>query len=122
MDAPLHPFNRLARERLLRWQLVSEPSLIGAVTLVAPPVPRLNVKDAVPCVAAGRDAPGAAIVVVCSTGVDLDLIPFAADPAGGGVGSACRATARSSSPGARPVKVTEQRRLLRRPCELATHG
>ena len=60
-EAPPHPFNRLARERLLRWQLVSEPSTIGAVMLdpVAPPVPRPNLKDLFPCVAAGRDAAGA---------------------------------------------------------------
>jgi hypothetical protein len=128
MDAPLHPFNRLARERLLRWQLVTEPSLIGAATLapVAPPVPRLNVKDPVPCVAAGRDSSGAAIVVVCSTGVDLDLIPFAAD-------ARLAAESGSDAPGdvrlvvvtpARDrVKVTERLAgLLRRPCELATHG
>ena len=83
----------------LRWQLVTEPSLIGAVTLtpVAPPVPRLNVKDAVPCVAAGRDASGAAIVVVCSTGVDLDLIPFAADARRRSRASVHRATCGSSS-------------------------
>jgi hypothetical protein len=30
-------------------------------------------------VAAGRGADGTALVVVCSTGVDLDLVPFAAD-------------------------------------------
>ena len=128
MDAPLHPFNRLARERLLRWQLVSEPSLIGAVTLapVAPPVPRLNVKDAVPCVAAGRDASGIAIVVVCSTGVDLDLIPFAADArlaAESGSGAAGDVRLIVVTPARDRVKVTEQLAgLLRRPCELATHG
>ena len=68
-------------ERLLRWHLISEPSTIGAVTLepVAPPVPRLNLKDPVPCVAAGRDDAGASVVAVCSVGVDLDLIPYAAD-------------------------------------------
>jgi hypothetical protein len=128
MDAPPHPFNRLARERLLRWQLVGDPSTVGATTLgpVAPPVPRLNVKDAVPCVAAGRDADGGALVVVCSTGVDLDLIPFAADArleaeshsdAGGEVRLVVVTPARDR------VKVTEQlAALLRRPCELVTHG
>ena len=126
IDAPLHPFNRLARERLLRWQLVNEPSMIGAVALdpVPPPVPRLNLKDPVPCVAAGRDESGASVVAVCSVGVDLDLIPFAADArlaveAGGDM------TARLVvvTPVRDRVPVTEQLAgLLRRPCELATHG
>jgi hypothetical protein len=128
MDAAPHPFNRLARERLLRWELVAEPSLLGAVTLasVPPPVPRLNVKDPVPCVAAGRDVDGRALVAVCSVGVDLDLIPFAAD-------ARLRAESDGHASGAvRLVVVTPVRDrvtvtvqlagLLRRPCELATHG
>jgi hypothetical protein len=128
MDAPPHPFNRLARERLLRWQLVKQPSLIGAVTLapVPPPVPRLNLKDPVPCVAGGRDQTGASVVAVCSVGVDLDVIPFAAD-------ARLQAETRADvsrdvrlvvvTPERDRVKVTEQLAgLLRRPCELATHG
>jgi len=76
-----HPLNRLASERLLRAGLVTAPGLVGAVTLrtASPPVPRTNVKDAVPCVAVGEDPDGAPIVVVCSVGIDLDLVPFAAD-------------------------------------------
>jgi hypothetical protein len=125
-EAPPHPFNRLARERLLRWQLVSKPSTIGAVMLdpVAPPVPRANLKDPVPCVAAGRDEAGARVVAVCSVGVDLDLIPYAAD-ARLAAESGCDVTARLVvvTPARDRVKVTEQLAgLLRRPCELATHG
>jgi len=126
MDAAPHPFNRLARERLVRWHLISEPSTIGAFTLepVAPPVPRLNLKDPVPCVAAGRDDAGASVVAVCSVGVDLDLIPYAADArlAAEATGDV---TARLVvvTPARDRVKVTEQLAgLLRRPCELATHG
>ena len=76
-----HPLNRLAAERLLRHRLVTDPSLIGAVALepVAPPVRRDNLKDPVPCVAAGVGLDGEPLVVVCSVGVDLDLVPFAAD-------------------------------------------
>ena len=81
VGAAPHPFNRLAAERLLRWRLIDEPTLIGASALrpMSPPVPRANLKDPVPCVASGVDAEGGSIVVVCSVGVDLDLIPFAAD-------------------------------------------
>jgi hypothetical protein len=46
---------------------------------VAPPVARRNLKDAVPCVASGRDGDGRMVVAVCSVGVDLDVIPYAAD-------------------------------------------
>jgi len=128
MDAPPHPFNRLGRERLLRWELLGEPSLLGAVTLdpVAPPVVRVSLKDAVPAVAAGRDDAGGRLVVVCSVGVDLDLISFAADArlaveAGGESTDAGRLVV--VTPARDRVRVTEQLAgLLRRPCELATHG
>jgi hypothetical protein len=133
MEAPPHPFNRLARERLLRWQVVREPSLVGAMTLapVSPPVPRLNVKESVPCVAAGRDTSGRGLVVVCSVGVDLDVIPFAADArlaADAGVYREAAGDGRDVrlavvTPARDRVKVTEQLAgLLRRPCELVTHG
>jgi hypothetical protein len=79
-----HPLNRLNAERLLRWRLVEEPSLVDALVLetAPPPVPRTNLKDPVPCVAIGVDRDGAAVVVVCSVGIDLDLVPFAADARG----------------------------------------
>jgi hypothetical protein len=82
IGADPHPLNRLAAERLLRWRLVQRPEWVGAATLdaVSPPRPRVNVKDSVPCVAVGNDADsGARIIVVCSVGVDLDLVPYAAD-------------------------------------------
>jgi hypothetical protein len=76
-----HPLSRLAAERLLRWRIVEDPSLVGLVAVrpAEPPVPRRNLKDAVPCVAIGVDAAGEKSVIVCSTGVDLDLVPFATD-------------------------------------------
>jgi hypothetical protein len=84
-----HPLNRLAAERLLRARLIGEPGLVGAevLAIAQPPVPRPNLKDPVPCVASGVDIDGGPIVVVCSSGVDLDVVPFAADAglaAGGG--------------------------------------
>ena len=68
VGAAPHPLNRLASERLLRETLLADPSLVGASTLrsAAPPVPRQNVKDAVPCVAVGSDAAGRSLVVVIS--------------------------------------------------------
>jgi len=44
-----------------------------------PPIPRTNLKDPVPCVAIARGADGRVAVVVCSVGIDLDVVPFAAD-------------------------------------------
>ena len=116
--APRHPLNTLATERLLRWRLLECPELVGAPTLeaMAPPVARDNVKDAVPCVAVG-----AGVVVVCGTGADLDLIPYAAD---------ARLAAEASVPGVglvgevdggrrRLVVATPSRDLLRVTGELA---
>jgi hypothetical protein len=80
-DAPLHPLNHLAPERLLRWRLEQDPALLDLVTLTPsqPPVPRPNVKDRVPCTAIGRREDGSRVLVVCSVGVDLDLVPYAVD-------------------------------------------
>lgn len=80
-DAPQHPLNRLGRERFLRWKAEQNPSSIGLFTVepAEPPMPRANLKDPTPCVAAGRRTDGTAVRVVFSSGVDLDLIPFVAD-------------------------------------------
>jgi len=80
-DAAPHPLNRLAAERLLRWRLEHDPQLVGAAELrpAPPPLPRANLKDATPCVGVGVDDTGRRVRVVCASGVDLDLIPFAAD-------------------------------------------
>ena len=79
--APPHPLKALGAERLIRWRVEQTPDLVGATVIAPapPPIPRLNLKDAVPCVAVGIGASGEQIVVVCSSGVDLDLIPYAAD-------------------------------------------
>ena len=81
LGAPPHPLNRLAAERFLRWQLLDSPSVVGAASLqrADPPVPRRNLKDPVPCVAVGELLSGEPLVAVCSVGIDLDLVPFAAD-------------------------------------------
>jgi hypothetical protein len=81
VGAPLHPLNRLGAERFVRWQVINAPQRVGAAALRAadPPLPRRNLKDAVPCVAVGESASGEPIIVVCSVGIDLDLVPFAVD-------------------------------------------
>ena len=76
-----HPLRRLARERWLRARLVERPDLVGAELLA--PVPSLveqpDLDTAWPAVAAGLDDRGEPLVVACSVGIDLDLVPFAAD-------------------------------------------
>jgi hypothetical protein len=81
VDAVQHPLQRLVPERLLRWRLEQDPSLVGLASVVAvePPVARPNVADRMPCSALGRAADGRAVAVVCSVGVDLDVIPYATD-------------------------------------------
>jgi hypothetical protein len=81
IDASPHPLKRLAAERFIRWRIEQRPAAIGAIRIepVAPPVPRPNLKDPTPCVAVGCDADDRALTVVCASGVDLNLVPFATD-------------------------------------------
>lgn len=76
-----HPLNRLGAERALRSRLMQEPGLVDAQYLrwAAPAAPRPNLKDPMPCVAVGDGRDGQPVVVVCSTGIDIDVVPFAAD-------------------------------------------
>jgi hypothetical protein len=80
-DSVDHPLTRLATERWLREVLVVRPALVGATVLrpVEGPVPRTNVKDPMPAAAVGTDIDGRPLVVVCSVGIDLDLVPWASD-------------------------------------------
>ncbi|WP_208027122.1 hypothetical protein [Rhabdothermincola sediminis] len=76
-----HPLARLAAERWLRAALITEPHRVGARSLepVEPTVPRESIKDTAAAVAVGVDLDGHPIVVACSVGIDLDLVPAAAD-------------------------------------------
>lgn len=78
---PGHPLARLAPERWLRRRVLAAPALVGAAELrpVAPIAPRRDLREVVPAVAVGRDLQGRPVVVACSVGVDLDLVPEAAD-------------------------------------------
>ena len=73
-----HPLRHLAASRLLRARLIADPSPIGTGPLVAvePPIGRTNLKDEVPCVA--REI-GTTRIVVCTAGIDLEVVPWAAD-------------------------------------------
>ena len=80
-EAIQHPLNRLGQERYLRWQLEQDPSLVG-MTMVRPhepPQPRPNLKDPIPCVARAIGPAGQEFTLVCSVGVDVDLVGFVAD-------------------------------------------
>jgi hypothetical protein len=76
-----HPLNRLGLERWLRAHLLDHPELVGARSLApqAPLRPRLGLNHSLPAPAVGTDAEGRAVVAVASVGVDLDLVPEAAD-------------------------------------------
>jgi hypothetical protein len=80
-DAPRHPLNRLAPERWLRARVVAEPALVGAAHLapVPSPVDRDDLRQPAPAPAAGSDVEGRPLLIVCSTGVDVDLVPVAVD-------------------------------------------
>lgn len=80
-DAEAHPLRRLAPEGWLRSMVLGRPGLVGAATLVSaePPFPRDSVKDTAAAIAVGSGPDGRPVVVACSVGIDLDLVPTAAD-------------------------------------------
>lgn len=81
IGAEPHPLNQLAAERWLRSRLVADPARIGLRSLrpVSPALPRPNLRDRAVAVALGEDDAGQPVVVACSVGIDLDLVPAAAD-------------------------------------------
>ena len=76
-----HPLRQLAPEGWLRWRLLTDPSLVGLTELrvAEATLVRESVKDAGAAIAFGRDHEGNDVVVACSVGIDLDLVPSAAD-------------------------------------------
>lgn len=76
-----HPLARLAAARAVRARLVAEPGLVGADHLLpmAPTMEPPDLRTPWPAAASGMDLSGEPLVVVCSVGVDLDLVPAAAD-------------------------------------------
>jgi len=75
-----HPLKQLAASRRLRAQLIDAPDVVGLTMLAPadPPLPRNNVKDQVPCAAIDHST---GTLVVCTTGIDLDVVPWAGDAA-----------------------------------------
>lgn len=74
--APRHPLNQLVPERWLRWTVRNDPARVGMGHLDASPsaLPRRGLRE--------RDiatAVGDGVVAVFSVGVDLDLVPAAAE-------------------------------------------
>ncbi|QGG94587.1 hypothetical protein [Actinomarinicola tropica] len=76
-----HPINRLARERWLRRRIIDEPALVGAAALGAVDAarPRGGLRDPGIAVALGARSDGTPLVVACTTGIDLEAVPDAAD-------------------------------------------
>ncbi len=76
-----HPLSRLARERWLRALVLDRPELVDAAELspLVPLRPRQGLVRAEPSAAAGTLRSGQPVVVVAMVGIDLDLIPEAAD-------------------------------------------
>jgi hypothetical protein len=79
--AERHPLNQLAPERWLRAQVVAHPEQIGLARLrpIEAAVPRPNLRDRGVAVGLGETSSGEPVVVAFSVGVDLDLVPAAAD-------------------------------------------
>jgi hypothetical protein len=77
-----HPLNQLVPERWLRAVLCRDPEIVGLAELrpTEGVEPRPNLRDRGIAVAVGvTDRDRAPVVVACSVGVDLDLVPAAAD-------------------------------------------
>lgn len=76
-----HPLNRMGAARWLRSLLIRQPEIVdaGRLRAASPPVPRGGPKDPSPAVAYGLTPDGRRLVVVVCVGIDLDVVPFAAD-------------------------------------------
>ncbi|MDQ2677923.1 MAG: hypothetical protein M3Y51_04205 [Actinomycetota bacterium] len=79
--ATAHPLSLLARERWLRADAIATPSLVGAASLRPADMTTepAGMKDSHPAAAMGATPDGDPVLVVCSTGFDLALVPLAAD-------------------------------------------
>ncbi|MGI9624522.1 MAG: hypothetical protein ACR2PK_16945 [Acidimicrobiales bacterium] len=78
-EAGPHPLNRVARERWLRTIVMGDPELVGLKTMapLEPIAARGGIHQEVPAAGVGVRHDGSSAIVVCSTGIDLDLVPVA---------------------------------------------
>ena len=80
-EAGSHPLATLARERWLRHSLLEEPSLVELTDLE--PIDlvheRENLRDPFPAAAIGKDEDQRKVLVVCSVGIDIALVPLVAE-------------------------------------------
>ncbi|NLA37515.1 MAG: hypothetical protein GX868_17760 [Actinobacteria bacterium] len=81
VGAPIHPLRDLVPERWLRTIALATPELIGAAELraVDSTLAPASLREAQPAAAIGTSLSGAPIVAVFTAGVDLDVVPHAAD-------------------------------------------
>ena len=81
LEGDAHPLKLLATARWLRTRVLADPGAVGAASLtaIAPVHEPPDLRTAWPAPAAGTDLEGNPLVVVCSVGIDLDLVPAAAD-------------------------------------------
>ncbi|MBC8363971.1 MAG: hypothetical protein H8E59_03090 [Actinobacteria bacterium] len=79
--AGAHPLASLARERWLRHDLLADPGRIALsdLTAVDPAVERAGLRAPAPAPAMGTAPDDERVLVVCSVGVDTDLVPTTAD-------------------------------------------
>lgn len=80
-SAPAHPLNQLVPERWLRAVLARRPDAVGLESLepLRPLLPRGGLRERGVAFASGRAGGGGRVIVACSVGVDLDLVPSAAE-------------------------------------------
>lgn len=81
VGATRHPLRDLVPERWLRSIVLASPELVGATQLrrVDTTLDPANLRVAQPAAALATNADGSESVVVCTAGIDLDLVPLAAD-------------------------------------------
>lgn len=79
--AGIHPLATLARERWLRCDLMDTPSQVGATDLVPidPVDRRSGLRHSSSAPAIGTDEQGGTVLVVCTVGVDVAVVPATAD-------------------------------------------
>lgn len=79
--ATRHPLRDLVPERWLRSLVLASPEMIGVVQLrrIDTTLAPANLRVAQPAAAVATGVDGVEAVVVCTAGIDLDLVPLAAD-------------------------------------------